>query len=112
MKTAAPDGVKPSSPVLLKRELGVFGSMMMGLGSIVGTGIFVSIGIAAGIAGPSVVVAIAIAAFSEIIKQSPYADGAALPQLEPIVTASAHASDPDRAEFAALFATATGLLGP
>lgn len=34
----------------------------MGLGSIVGTGIFVSIGIAAGVAGPSVILAIAVAA--------------------------------------------------
>lgn len=46
----------------LTRELGVFGAMMMGLGSIVGTGIFVSIGVAAGVAGPSVVLAIAVAA--------------------------------------------------
>lgn len=46
----------------LTRELGVFGAMMMGLGSIVGTGIFVSIGVAAGVAGPSVVLAIALAA--------------------------------------------------
>jgi basic amino acid/polyamine antiporter, APA family len=36
---------------------------MMGLGSILGTGIFVSLGIAAGVAGPSVVLAIVIAAF-------------------------------------------------
>jgi APA family basic amino acid/polyamine antiporter len=35
---------------------------MMGLGSIFGTGVFVSIGIAAGIAGPAVVIAIAMAA--------------------------------------------------
>lgn len=35
----------------------------MGLGSIVGTGVFVSIGIAAGIAGPSVVLAVVLAAF-------------------------------------------------
>jgi APA family basic amino acid/polyamine antiporter len=35
---------------------------MMGLGSIVGTGVFVSIGIAAGLAGPAVVLAIALAA--------------------------------------------------
>jgi basic amino acid/polyamine antiporter, APA family len=47
--------------VSLKRELGVFGATMMGLGSIIGTGVFVSIGIAAGIAGPAVVVAIALA---------------------------------------------------
>ncbi len=46
----------------LKRELGVFGATMMGLGSIVGTGVFVSLGIAAGIAGAGVVVAVMIAA--------------------------------------------------
>jgi len=46
----------------LKRELGVWGAVMMGLGSIVGTGVFVSIGIAAGVAGASVILAIALAA--------------------------------------------------
>lgn len=35
---------------------------MMGLGSIVGTGVFVSIGIAAGVAGPAVIIAIILAA--------------------------------------------------
>jgi APA family basic amino acid/polyamine antiporter len=48
--------------MVLKRELGVFGATMMGLGSIIGTGVFVSIGIAAGIAGPAVIIAIAMAA--------------------------------------------------
>jgi basic amino acid/polyamine antiporter, APA family len=46
----------------LQRELGVFGATMMGLGSIVGTGVFVSIGIAAGITGGGVVLAIMAAA--------------------------------------------------
>jgi len=46
----------------LHREIGVWGAMMMGLGSIVGTGVFVSIAIAAGIAGANVVFAIALAA--------------------------------------------------
>lgn len=46
----------------LKRELGIGGATMMGLGSMVGTGVFVSIGIAAGVAGPAVVLAIMIAA--------------------------------------------------
>jgi APA family basic amino acid/polyamine antiporter len=46
----------------LKREIGIFGASMMGLGSIIGTGVFVSIGIASSIAGPAVVIAIAIAA--------------------------------------------------
>ncbi|MEA5498236.1 APC family permease [Limnoraphis robusta Tam1] len=46
----------------LKREIGVFGATLMGLGSIIGTGVFVSIGIATGIAGPSVILAVAIGA--------------------------------------------------
>lgn len=51
-----------SSSQRLTRELGLFGAVMMGLGSIVGTGVFVSIGIAAGIAGPAVIIAVAIGA--------------------------------------------------
>jgi APA family basic amino acid/polyamine antiporter len=47
---------------MLKRELGVFGATLMGLGSIVGTGVFVSIGIAAEIAGPGVIWAVGLAA--------------------------------------------------
>lgn len=47
----------------LRRELGIFGATMMGLGSILGTGVFVSIGIAAGVAGPAVILAIGLAAF-------------------------------------------------
>lgn len=50
----------------LKRELGVFGATLMGLGSIIGTGVFVSIGIAAGIAGPAVILAVAIGAIVAI----------------------------------------------
>jgi APA family basic amino acid/polyamine antiporter len=50
----------------LKRELGVFGATMMGLGSIVGTGVFVSIAIAAGVTGASVVLAVALAALVAI----------------------------------------------
>jgi APA family basic amino acid/polyamine antiporter len=46
----------------LQRQVGVFGATLMGLGSILGTGIFVSIGTAAGAAGPSVVLAIVVAA--------------------------------------------------
>jgi APA family basic amino acid/polyamine antiporter len=46
----------------LARVVGVPGAVLMGLGSIIGTGIFVSVGIAAGVAGPAVVFAVAIAA--------------------------------------------------
>ncbi|WP_293309075.1 APC family permease [Microcoleus sp. PH2017_10_PVI_O_A] len=50
------------SPSLLKRELGVFGATLMGLGSIVGTGVFVSIPMATEIAGPGVIWAVTVAA--------------------------------------------------
>ncbi|MBX3407655.1 MAG: amino acid permease [Phycisphaeraceae bacterium] len=50
-----------TQPGALRRDLGVFAAAMMGLGSIVGTGVFVSIGIAAGIAGPSVLPALVLA---------------------------------------------------
>lgn len=46
----------------LRRTVGLPGAIGMGLGSIVGTGVFVSIGIAAGITGPSVVLALVFAA--------------------------------------------------
>ena len=53
---------KPARHPTLRREIGLTGALMMGLGSIIGTGVFVSIGIAAGIAGPAVIIAIALAA--------------------------------------------------
>jgi basic amino acid/polyamine antiporter, APA family len=46
----------------LQRELGVADAALLGLGSIVGTGIFVSVGLAAGVAGGSVLLAIMLAA--------------------------------------------------
>ncbi len=46
----------------LTRELGVVGATMLGLGSILGTGVFVSIGVAAGVAGTAVLAAIVLAA--------------------------------------------------
>src|SRR5574339_453385 len=46
----------------LARVVGVPGAVLMGLGSIIGTGIFVSVGVAAGVAGPAVVLAVALGA--------------------------------------------------
>ncbi|WP_131781533.1 APC family permease [Legionella gresilensis] len=46
----------------LERVLELPSAIMMGLGSILGTGVFVSIGIATGVTGPSVILAIMIAA--------------------------------------------------
>lgn len=46
----------------LRRDVGVTGAVLLGLGSILGTGIFVSSGVAAGVAGPAVVLAVVLAA--------------------------------------------------
>lgn len=46
----------------MPREVGVIGATMLGLGSIIGTGVFVSIGIAAGVAGPAAIASMVVAA--------------------------------------------------
>jgi len=46
----------------LRREVGLAGAVLLGLGSMVGTGVFVSIGVAAGVAGPAVIAATLLAA--------------------------------------------------
>jgi len=45
----------------LRREVGLAGAVLLGLGSMVGTGVFVSVGLAAGVAGPSVLAATLLA---------------------------------------------------
>jgi basic amino acid/polyamine antiporter, APA family len=61
-----PTTQSPTSGLLrgntLHRKVGLLGAVMMGLGSILGTGVFVSIGIAAGATGPAVILAILVAA--------------------------------------------------
>ncbi len=52
-----------ADPSRLRREVGLGGAALLGLGSMVGTGVFVSIGIAAGVAGPSLMAATVLAAF-------------------------------------------------
>lgn len=51
-----------SQPQQLKREVGIFGAMMLGMGSIVGTGVFISIAIGIETSGPAVILAIIVAA--------------------------------------------------
>lgn len=48
--------------VALRRDVGFAGAVLLGLGSIVGTGVFVSIGVAAGVVGPAVIIAVGMAA--------------------------------------------------
>ncbi len=54
---------QPDKPVRhLTRELGVPGATVLGLGSMLGSGVFLSIGLGVGVVGPAVVLAIAVAA--------------------------------------------------
>lgn len=68
----------------LKRELGWFGATTMGLASIIGVGIFVSVGIAAGDSGTAVIAALLIAGllsicnslnFAQLAANHPYSGG-------------------------------------
>lgn len=62
----------------LKRTLGLFDAFAIGIGAIVGSGIFVVTGIAAGLAGPALLISLIIGAFisgftallTEIIRQA------------------------------------------
>jgi APA family basic amino acid/polyamine antiporter len=51
----------PSEPAGLKREIGLFGATALGIGAIIGSGIFVVTGIVAGIAGPAIIISVMIA---------------------------------------------------
>src|SRR5512137_42950 len=51
----------------LNRSLGFWGATGIGIGAIVGTGIFVLIGVASGIAGPAVILSFIIAGFVALL---------------------------------------------
>jgi APA family basic amino acid/polyamine antiporter len=51
----------PPEPAGLKREIGLFGATALGIGAIIGSGIFVVTGIVAGIAGPAMIISVLIA---------------------------------------------------
>jgi len=53
--------------VELKRDLGVWGAASIGIGAIIGTGIFVLLGVAAGLAGPSVIFSFVIAGITALL---------------------------------------------
>lgn len=55
-----------AGPQQLKRELGVFGATILGLGSILGTGVFVSIAFGTAVAGSWVLLAVVVAGFVAI----------------------------------------------
>ncbi len=49
--------------VELKRTLGLFDAFAIGIGAIIGSGIFVVTGVAAGLAGPALLISLMIGAF-------------------------------------------------
>ncbi|MGZ7209910.1 MAG: APC family permease [Methanobacterium sp.] len=51
----------------LKRNLGVWGAASIGIGAIIGTGIFVLLGVAAGLAGPSVIFSFIVAGLTALL---------------------------------------------
>jgi L-asparagine transporter-like permease len=72
----------------LRRELGIFGAMMLGLGAMIETGVLVGIGVAAGVSGPSVALAAVVAAFlhSAMVSAAPNSPLSTLPVAEPMST--------------------------
>ncbi|HEY0839502.1 MAG TPA: APC family permease, partial [Vulgatibacter sp.] len=62
MTGPAPVATAAGTTQALARVVGLWGAVWMGLGSILGTGVFVSLGIATGVVGSGVVFAVALAA--------------------------------------------------
>jgi basic amino acid/polyamine antiporter, APA family len=62
----------------LKRDLGVWGAASIGIGAIIGTGIFVLLGVAAGLAGPSVIFSFIIAGITALLTGLSSAEPASL----------------------------------
>ena len=51
-----------SPPGVLRRQVGLVGAVLLGLGSILGTGVFVSLALGVGLVGDGIVLAVACAA--------------------------------------------------
>ena len=58
----------------LKRTLGLFDALAIGIGAIIGSGIFVVTGIAAGLAGPALLISLIIGAIISTITALSFAE--------------------------------------
>jgi APA family basic amino acid/polyamine antiporter len=68
-------------PPVLRREIGLFGATALGIGAIIGSGIFIVTGIVAGIAGPAMVLSVLIAGVIAVFSAMSVAElGACLPE--------------------------------
>jgi basic amino acid/polyamine antiporter, APA family len=66
---------------VLKREIGLFGATALGIGAIIGSGIFIVTGIVAGVAGPAMILSVLIAGAIAIFSAMSVAElGAYLPE--------------------------------
>ncbi|HHB91162.1 MAG TPA: amino acid permease [Anaerolineae bacterium] len=71
----------PAEQVTLSRSLSLFTITMIGVGAMIGAGIFVLTGIAAGVAGPALVLAFALNGLVALLTASAYAElGSAFPE--------------------------------
>ncbi len=71
----------PAEQVTLSRSLSLFTITMIGVGAMIGAGIFVLTGIAAGVAGPALVLAFALNGLVAMLTASAYAElGSAFPE--------------------------------
>jgi amino acid transporter/nucleotide-binding universal stress UspA family protein len=69
------------TPVGLSRDLSLFSVTMIGVGAMIGAGIFVLTGIAAGVAGPAIIVAFLLNGIVAIFTASAYAElGGSIPE--------------------------------
>jgi basic amino acid/polyamine antiporter, APA family len=65
----------------LKREIGLFGATALGIGAIIGSGIFIVTGIVAGVAGPAMIFSVIIAGVIAVFSAMSVAElGAYLPE--------------------------------
>jgi APA family basic amino acid/polyamine antiporter len=78
MTEAAGDAAEGASPPKLLRRLGVADAVLLGLGSMIGTGVFVVFAPAAAAAGSGLLIALGIAAFVAYANATSSADLAAL----------------------------------
>ena len=66
---------------VLRREIGLFGATALGIGAIIGSGIFIVTGIVAGIAGPAMILSVLIAGVIAVFSAMSVAElGAYLPE--------------------------------
>jgi basic amino acid/polyamine antiporter, APA family len=75
------NGNQPPTEVTLSRTLGLFTITMIGVGGMIGAGIFVLPGIAAGIAGPGLVLVFLLNGLVTLLTATSYAElGSAFPE--------------------------------